>query len=260
MASMLCPYCRHHMSITPDRLAMTCLTVKLEQKNGPHQVSLNAYVCPNEACKELMLNAQLNCMVKTDGGVGTWKFVSFWPLRPQGNVRTFPEYVPQAVRDDHREAGLIVNLSPKASATLSRRCLQTMIRDFWGVRNKPNLKQEIEAIKDRVEPATWAEIDAVRELGNIGAHMEKNIDLIVDVEPDEAKLLLQLIEDLIQTWYVHRYERQQLTSSIIATAASKKALQSAGKAALPPPSEPGLNLAGADEPAATSIDQDGPIP
>ncbi|MCP1830281.1 hypothetical protein ACVIHH_005106 [Bradyrhizobium sp. USDA 4518] len=32
-------------------------------------------------------------------------------------------------------------------------------------------------------------IDAVRIVGNIGAHMEKDVNLIVDIEPGEAQML-----------------------------------------------------------------------
>ncbi|MGT2429378.1 hypothetical protein ACU4HD_12705 [Cupriavidus basilensis] len=44
---------------------------------------------------------------------------------------------------------------------------------------------------------TWDSIEAVRKIGNIGARMEKDIDVIVDVEPEEAGLLIGLIESLI---------------------------------------------------------------
>ena len=46
---------------------------------------------------------------------------------------------------------------------------------------------EIDAIKDKVDPLTWKSIDATRKIGNIGAHMEKDINLIVDVDPKEAR-------------------------------------------------------------------------
>ena len=36
----------------------------------------------------------------------------------------------------------------------------------------------------------WGAIEAVRSVGNIGAHMENDINVIVDVEPEEAKLLI----------------------------------------------------------------------
>ena len=42
-----------------------------------------------------------------------------------------------------------------------------MIRDFWGI-VQSRLKDEIDALKDKVDPETWQAIDAVREIGNIG--------------------------------------------------------------------------------------------
>jgi hypothetical protein len=111
-------------------------------------------------------------------------------------------------------------LSPKASATLSRRCLQGILRDFWGV--KPGrLVDEINEIRPKVDPLTWDAIEAVRQLGNIGAHMEKDINIIVDVDPDEAKLLIELIETLLREWYIAREERKTRMGALV-TAASKK--------------------------------------
>lgn len=116
---------------------------------------------------------------------------------------------------------MIRHASPKASATLSRRCLQGIIRDFWQV--KPGrLVDEIDAIQDRVDPLTWGAIDALRKLGNIGAHMEKDINFIVDVDSDEAELLIGLVETLLRDWYVQREERKQRMDALIAAAASKK--------------------------------------
>ncbi|MFH4289477.1 DUF4145 domain-containing protein, partial [Acinetobacter baumannii] len=78
-------------------------------------------------------------------------------LKPNSSAKTFPDYIPKAVLDDYNEACLIRDLSPKASATLSRRCLQGMIRDYWGV-SKNTLNEEIKAIKDRIDPIIWQAI------------------------------------------------------------------------------------------------------
>ncbi|HXC44108.1 MAG TPA: DUF4145 domain-containing protein [Candidatus Dormibacteraeota bacterium] len=109
---------------------------------------------------------------------------------------------------------MIRDLSPKASATLSRRCLQGIIRGFWGV-SKARLVDEIEAIKDKTDPLTWNAIDAVRKIGNIGAHMEKDINIIVDVDPDEAQLLIELIEILVKEWYIAKHQREESLNAII---------------------------------------------
>ena len=99
-----------------------------------------------------------------------------------------------------------------------------MIRNFWGIKKK-NLFAEISELEKHVDPNTWKSIDAVREVGNIGAHMEKDIDHIVPVEPEEAQLLIGMIEQLIDDWYVQRYEREQRTKSIIEMAEEKKKLK-----------------------------------
>ena len=96
-----------------------------------------------------------------------------------------------------------------------------MIRDFWGVKER-TLFDEINAIKDKVDSAIWNAIDAVRRIGNIGAHMEKDINLVIDVDPEEAQTLIRLIEVLFQEWYIARHQRAQHLASIVAIADAKK--------------------------------------
>jgi hypothetical protein len=103
-----------------------------------------------------------------------------------------------------------------------------MIRDFWGI-TKGRLIEEIEALKDRTDALTWEAIDSVRQIGNIGAHMEKDINLIVDVDPDEAQLLIGLIELLVKDWYVTRHQREERLNAIIAVRREKEALKKAGE-------------------------------
>jgi len=85
------------------------------------------------------------------------------------------------------------------------------------------LVDEIEQIKDKVDPLTWDAIESLRKLGNIGAHMEKDINLIVDVDPEEASLLSGLVETLIREWYIAREERIARMAALVSAAANKKA-------------------------------------
>jgi hypothetical protein len=142
-----------------------------------------------------------------------------------------PDYIPQPLRDDYYEACRIRDLSPKASATLARRCLQGMIRDFCGIA-KTRLVDEINDLRKRVtdgtappgvQGETTDAIDAVRKIGNIGAHREKDISLIVDVDPNEAQALRGLIEMLFEDWYVARHNRQERLKQVQAIAAAKDA-------------------------------------
>lgn len=134
-------------------------------------------------------------------------------IYPNSLAKQYPDYIPKAIREDYEEACSIVNLSPKASATLCRRCLQGMIRDFWKI-SKNTLYEEINELKDKIPVSQWSAIDSTRSIGNIGAHMEKDVNVIVDIEPNEAKQLIKLIELLIDKWYVARNDEQQLLKSI----------------------------------------------
>jgi hypothetical protein len=62
---------------------------------------------------------------------------------------------------------------------------------------KARLIDEIEALKGQTDPVTWEAIDAVRKIGNIAAYLERDINIIVDVDPDKAQWLSGLIELLL---------------------------------------------------------------
>lgn len=147
-------------------------------------------------------------------GIGTEVKGRFTRFQPKNSAKVYPEYIPQSIRNDYEEACGILELSPKASATISRRCLQGMIRDFWDVSGKRNLKDEIDAINDRVDPDVKIVLDALRQLGNIGAHPEKDINLIVDIEPGEAKILITFIEYLLEEWYIKQQKTKEMMDTI----------------------------------------------
>ena len=148
---------------------------------------------------------------------------------PPAGAIALPEYIPQPICNDYIEAVSIVDASPIASATLSRRCLQGTIRDFWKIK-KSRLLDEINALQEKIPAAQWEAINALRKIGNIGAHMEKDVNLIIDVEPEEAKSLLKLIELLIDKWYVARHDEESLLAEITKIAGEKESLRKSGVA------------------------------
>lgn len=180
-----------------------------------------AVVCPNPDCKRFTFSVAEN-KVNRDVAYRASRgaLVRHWNLIPPSRAKVLPDYIPKVIVDDYVEACLIVEPSAKASATLSRRCLQGMIRDFFGVKMN-RLVDEIEAIKDKVDPATWEAIDAIRSIGNIGAHMEKDINVILDVDPGEAEELIKLIELLIEDWYVNKHKREEQLKAVLKIKAEK---------------------------------------
>ena len=217
-----CPFCNRGATITNNNHTVQYSTFGDGNKDGTLAVIFEATTCPNAACREYEVSLSIHKTQDTLNGRTTGTRLYQWQLRPASNAKPFPDYIPKPLLDDYAEACLIRDLSPKASATLSRRCLQGIIRDFWGIQ-KNRLVDEINELQPKVDRATWEAIDAVRSIGNIGAHMEKDINLVIDVEPEEAQLLIGLIEILLNDWYVARNERQQHLNSIVALAAAKKA-------------------------------------
>ncbi len=116
-----------------------------------------------------------------------------------------PPDVDDLFAKDYNEACLILNLSPKASAALSRRCLQNILREKAHVK-KGDLSNEIQEVLDNCSLPTHlsSSIDAIRNIGNFGAHPLKSTSTgeIVDVELGEAEWLLDVIESLFDFYFV----------------------------------------------------------
>lgn len=232
-----CPHCQRAVTIAAERRSFDSHFLSMANKDGQRAFSSSFFVCPNEECGKFTLKAHLYEAAPNPhrgGLMSVGKPLKTWDLIPDTSSKVFPDYIPAQILEDYREACLIRDLSPKASATLARRCLQGIIRDFWTVR-PGRLVDEIAAIKGNVDQITWDAIEAVRKIGNIGAHMEKDINLIVDVDPDEAGLLIGLIETLLSEWYVQRDERNKRMNALISVAASKKssAIATAAASATP---------------------------
>lgn len=220
--SWVCPHCDHAAAIRDDDLEENSIILK--SRMGHKRYTTTGLICPNPECQNHVITVKFVELALYKGELIESGRRGGYRVLPQGvkpRFKDYPDYIPAVILEDYRESCGIVDLSPKASATLARRCLQGMIRDFWGVTGKPNLHQEILAIEDRVDPVVWQAILDVKSIGNIGAHMEKDINLIVDVSADEANLLIEMIEMLLDDWYVARHEKQQKLQRIKDIAAEK---------------------------------------
>lgn len=125
---------------------------------------------------------------------------------PRGVSRTplGPE-VPKEIAEDYREASMVASDSPKASAALSRRCLQQVLRTAGGVR-AGNLSDEIQQVIDagKLPSHILESIDAIRNIGNFSAHPMKSMTSgeILPVEPHEAEWNLDVLESLFDFYFV----------------------------------------------------------
>lgn len=126
-------------------------------------------------------------------------------LFPPPTVRKLAQEIPKNLQLDFQEASLVLVFSPKASAALSRRILQAVLREHFHIRRK-TLYDEIEVyITQNQPPSRLADhLHALREIGNNAAHplKETNTGQIVDVEMAEAAWMLDLIEDIFDHAFV----------------------------------------------------------
>ena len=212
-----CPYCGREQTFSENNMDKSLCAYhsmfsrEHRESNGIvyYDIFLYHIECSNKSCKKIIVvgyNKQRNRQ---------------WDLIPENVYKDFPDYIPQQIREDYKEASLILNISPKAAATLLRRCLQGMIHDFWGIHEK-NLNAEITTLKSKVNPFQWKAIDGLRSMGNIGAHMEHDVNLIIDIDTGETEKLQQLIELLLDKWYINRHEEEELYKSISQTAENKE--------------------------------------
>ncbi|EPD81697.1 hypothetical protein HMPREF1207_05455 [Paenibacillus sp. HGH0039] len=130
--------------------------------------------------------------------------ITVYPLNKNKLIVT--EEIPQEYLSDFNEAVNVLFISPKASAALSRRCLQNFLHNELQIK-KNSLAQEIDQfINSQQVPSYIIEaVDAIRNIGNFAAHPLKdtNTGEIIDVEPGEAEWLLEVLEMLFDFYFVY---------------------------------------------------------
>jgi len=192
---MKCPHClvEHHPRTRFYDIG--------EDKEGMWNIEKN--LCPS--CNKMSL--KLNNITKTGISDPPRTTINFqeqiYPLyrtKPK-----CPDGVPIHIADDYNEANLVFSISPKASAALSRRCLQTILKDVASVKEGDLSKQIDEILKRKELPPYLADsIDAIRAIGNFATHpiKSKTTGEIVPVEPGEAEWILDVLDGLLNFYFV----------------------------------------------------------
>jgi hypothetical protein len=205
---MKCPHCLSHFSADPVNHDMG------PDPDGHWFVART--ICDNDDCRRVILH-----LVRSDPTAGGIDPSTLQLMRPRGSARPISPEVPDPYRTDFSEAAITLPDSAKASAALSRRCLQSLIRDQAGI-TYPSLSKEIDELLASGKLPSWLgeNVDAVRNVGNFAAHPQKdtNTGAIVDVEPVEAEWLLDVLEGLFDFYFVQpeigRRKREALNEKL----------------------------------------------
>lgn len=204
---MLCGHCR---TTIPDML-----TYRPMQEDDDGGWWMAYQKCP--ACQKLLVFLVLAADLQLAGAMtrGTavpMHLISETPVRPREATRPpCPEAVPPEIADDYTEACQVLPYSAKASAAMSRRCLQNLIRDFFGITDRDLAVQIDKLLVTNALPPYLAEnVDAIRNIGNFAAHPQKSQHTgeVLPVEPGEAIWNLDVLEQLFEFSFVQRAKAQ----------------------------------------------------
>jgi len=137
-------------------------------------------------------------------------------------IKDFPN-TPAALVKDYREACVVLDASPSASACMSRRCLQgLLVSQGYKKRSLYDQVQDLlaEATPQKALPSDLHEtVDAIRQFGNFGAHRINDLTTLqaIEVEADEAEWCIEMSEQLFE----HYYERPAKAKAKLAAKNSK---------------------------------------
>lgn len=198
---MKCPHCSIHFHDNWRQSLMDRNGEYLPEDFGPQKgywAYRSAY-CPG--CRNYSIEV---AVVTNSVAIAPWQQV--YPIG--ANRGPVPTEIPDDVAQDYIEACNVLPISAKASAALSRRCLQTMLHAN-GYRSR-DLSKEIDALLDETDPKKALPhklretVDAIRNFGNFSAHPidDKTTLQVIEVEAHEAEWCLEVIEELFDHFYV----------------------------------------------------------
>lgn len=228
---MLCPYC--HIGFVKESETARESTVQ-SSINSYDGYTVRLIFCPQ--CKRLVIVLEEGVYkVFLDGGFGEEEYISDIKkesvIYPPSSIRyQIAEEVPAQYHKDFREANMLLDISPNASAALSRRCLQSILHHELKIK-KYNLDQEIKEYLDTVKPpAQIAElIDVIRQIGNMSAHAWKNqiTGEIIGVDPAEAELSLSVLYYMFDYHFVQPKRARKIIeqTNVKRVAADQKPIQ-----------------------------------
>ena len=195
---MKCPHCRVEFHYKPKSTYIGT--------DSDGDWILTQAVCP--ACKKIILRL-LNGFDVYNQAAQYMNFnhvkKNFFAYPKSSSRQPCPPEVTKKFAEDYTEACLVISDSPKASAALSRRCLQNILREKAKVKHN-NLYNEIqEVINSENLPSYIVEvIDVVRNIGKFATHPLKSEKTgeIISVELGEAELNLDVLEALFDFYFV----------------------------------------------------------
>ncbi len=218
-STVTCPHCQVTVQLIGERLKGIMLTphhILGDASASKDGYRLDSSVCPG--CRQVIVAVE---QIAFDDEENAYEVLAERLLVPPAPERLVPPETPPHIARDYVEAAHVLSVSPKASAALSRRCLQTVLRE-QGAARQNTLSEQIQAVLPDLPSYIAAQVDAIRVIGNFAAHPIKDTRSgeIVEVEPGEAEWNLDVLDLLFDFYYVGpalaSAKREALNTKLIA--------------------------------------------
>lgn len=200
-----CPHCGRGISVDVHEQKIA------EDRTQKKLFSVHSLKCPSCSRWAIFLVEQtIEVMPEALGNIVIKKETNEICINPMGGHSAAPpKETPADMAIDFNEAARVLPHSAKASAALSRRCLQQILhaRGY----TKRNLVDQIDDLLNETDPSKVVPpslrdaIDAIRNYGNFSAHpiTDKTTLQIIEVEPGEADWCLEILRECLEVFYVH---------------------------------------------------------
>ncbi|MDD9999371.1 MAG: DUF4145 domain-containing protein [Rhodospirillaceae bacterium] len=197
-----CPHCRRDADLAFTTLGYRTegntsgITYLVEDRGS--NWNFHFAICP--MCGRLVMRSW---NFQDHGDLGYQNYVYIYPPSAGGRLASW--FVPREYSEDYTEAVAVLAVSAKASAALSRRCLQNILRQVAKVKHGTLYTEIQEAINSGALPPHVSEVlDTFRKLGNTAAHpiRNENTGEIVPVDPEEASWCLDVLDMLFDLYFV----------------------------------------------------------
>lgn len=211
---MKCPHCATTVYINWDEVTFPVPTPEDNYNKGGYAIQYG--FCPE--CKKLVIQLQ--------HGLESGYELSFWIdeideeniIYPRYSAgRNLNQYVPEKYAQLFRESEEVNNISPRASATLSRYLLQMLLHEELHI-HKRTLEEEIKELENgsNIPTKLVTMLQVMRRVANFGAHPKKstNSNEIVEVEAGESAVMLDLLEEVFDYVFVKPKQQEVFLKNI----------------------------------------------
>ena len=211
---MKCPYCATTVYISWKEVAFPIPSSEETYDKGGYAIQYG--FCPE--CEKLVIQLQhgLEC-----GYTHQWwidqidEENTIYPHYSMG--RSLDKCIPTKYVQLFRESEEVNNISPRASATLSRYLLQMLLHEELHIHER-NLEDEIKKLEgfSNIPAKLVTMLQVMRKVANFGAHPKKstNSNEIVEVEQGESSVMLDLLEELFDHIFIKPKQKEDFLKKI----------------------------------------------